>query len=138
MKRFEKYSGFFTGLLLVAAALYFLYSKGIIFANFESVAPSTAYEMIESDPQAVVLDVRTQQEYRQDGHLQKALLIPVQELGKRLGELEPYKKRKIFVYCRSGHRSVKAARMLADSGFVPINIEGGINAWKRKGLPVVR
>ncbi|NPA81990.1 MAG: rhodanese-like domain-containing protein [Epsilonproteobacteria bacterium] len=44
--------------------------------------------------------------------------------------------RKIIVYCRSGHRSVKASRILEENGFHPININGGIKEWKRNNLPV--
>ncbi len=138
MKKFGNFSNFFVGGLLLLAGLYFLYSKGIIFANFESVKPAAAYEMIKKDPDIVILDVRTEQEYRQDGHLKGAKLIPLQELGKRLSELEPYKKREILVYCRSGHRSVKASRLLADRGFKPLNIEGGIIGWKHAALPTLK
>jgi len=135
MKRFGSFSNFIVGVVLLLAGLYYLYSKGIILADFESVKPAVAYEMIKKDPDIVILDVRTEQEYRLDGHLKGAKLIPLQELGERLSELEPYKKREILVYCRSGHRSVKASRLLADRGFRPLNIEGGIIGWKSAALP---
>ncbi|WP_456403070.1 rhodanese-like domain-containing protein [Hydrogenimonas sp.] len=138
MKQLGKYSNFLTGLFVIAAGIYFLYSKGIIFANFESVTPEAAYRLVQSDRNVTLLDVRTAQEYRQDGHLAGALLIPVQELKSRLPELEPYRSKRILVYCRSGHRSVKASRILADAGFHPVNLEGGIGNWRRHGLPVKR
>ncbi len=138
MKKFGNFSNLFVGLLLLIAGLYFLYSKGIILANFERVKPAVAYEMIKKDPDIVVLDVRTDQEYRQDGHLKGAKLIPLQDLEERLGELEPYKKREILVYCRSGHRSVKASRLLADRGFKPLNIDGGIIGWRDAALPILK
>ena len=125
--------------VLLAGGLYFLYLKGYILANFESLTPKQAYEMIQNDPDVVVLDVRTPQEYA-EGHLQGSTLVPVQTIDRALGEgkLEPLKGKKIVVYCRSGVRSVKASRKLADHGFVPYNVKGGINAWKSEGLPVVR
>ncbi len=136
MKKFGNFSNLFVGMLLLIAGLYFLYSKGIILANFESVKPAVAYELIKKDPDIVILDVRTEREYRQDGHLKGAKLIPLQQLEERMDELEPYKKREILVYCRSGRRSVKASRLLAERGFRPINIKGGITDWRGAALPV--
>ncbi|BDY12624.1 rhodanese-like domain-containing protein [Hydrogenimonas cancrithermarum] len=118
-----------------AVLLYFLYAKGIIFANFESVTPKRAYEMIQNDPDVVILDVRRPEEYR-EGHLEGARLIPVQELDRRLADLEMLKHKTILVYCRSGIRSVMASRKLAANGFKPYNLKGGINAWKNEGLPL--
>jgi len=64
MKRFGSFSNFIVGVVLLLAGLYYLYSKGIILADFESVKPAVAYEMIKKDPDIVILDVRTEQEYR--------------------------------------------------------------------------
>ena len=125
--------------VFVIAVLYFLYIKGYIFANFESVTPRQAYEMIQSDPNVVVLDVRTPEEYAQ-GHIEGAKLVPVQKLDRYLGEgkLEREKRKKLLVYCRSGVRSVMASRKLADHAFQPYNIKGGINAWRSERLPTTR
>ncbi len=82
------------------------------------------------------LDVRTAKEYT-EGHIQGAVLIPVQELEKRLAEVP--KDRRVYVYCHSGRRSVTASNMLVKGGFTNIeNIKGGIVAWKRAGYPVVK
>lgn len=121
----------------VALVLYLLYTKGLIFANFESVTPQQAYEILRKDPEAVVLDVRTPQEYAQ-GHVKDAKLVPLQVLEGRLKSLEPLKKKPLLVYCRSGHRSAAASRILADHGFKPLNVKGGINRWVAEGLPVTR
>ncbi len=124
-------------LFVGAAGLYFLYLKGYLFANFESVSPKEAYEMIQNDPETAVLDVRTPGEYAQ-GHIATARLVPVQRLGEALqkGELKDLRGKKIVVYCRSGMRSAAASRALADRGFKPYNVLGGINAWRGDGLPV--
>lgn len=83
--------------------------------------------MIAQDSTVVVLDVRTREEYGSaTGHLQRSLLIPVQELEQRIEELAPYKERKIIAYCRTGKRSGKAADLLAKHGFTVLNMEGGI------------
>jgi phage shock protein E len=82
------------------------------------------------------LDVRTPDEYN-DGHIQGAVLIPVQELEKHLAEVP--KDKRVYVYCHSGRRSVTASNILVEGGFSNIeNIEGGIVAWKKAGYPVVK
>ena len=81
-----------------------------------------------------MLDVRTPEEYA-EGHIPGAVLIPVQELEQRLGEVP--KDRQVYVYCRSGVRSVQASKILAGAGFTHIeNVEGGIKAWQAAGFPI--
>jgi rhodanese-related sulfurtransferase len=123
-------------LLAAGALLFYLYMKGYIFANFESVNVKEAQAMIENEKNIAILDVRTPEEYRRDGHLSNAVLIPVQQLKKEIGRLEPLREKKLIVYCRSGSRSAMASRMLANMGFHPINVRGGISAWKEEGLPL--
>jgi rhodanese-related sulfurtransferase len=92
---------------------------------------SQAKQMINSDPDLVILDVRTQAEY-DSGHIQNATLIPVTELTGRLGESD--KQKEILVYCASGGRSATASQTLVDNGFSKVyNMLGGITAWKSAG-----
>jgi len=121
--------------VLVVLGIYVLYSKGIIGANFESVSAKVAYEMLEKDDSNLsILDVRTPEEFKADGHLVGAKLIPVDQLAKNLNMLD--KSKTILVYCRSGSRSVYASRVLEKNGFTPLNMSGGINAWKSEKLPL--
>jgi rhodanese-related sulfurtransferase len=46
------------------------------------------------------------------------------------------KSKKVLVFCRSGNRSVSAARILESNGFTVINMNGGMNGWKNEKLPV--
>jgi rhodanese-related sulfurtransferase len=89
-----------------------------------------------SDPAVLLLDVRTPEEFT-SGHIGNSLLIPVQELEKRISELEPYRDRTIIAYCRSGNRSGVAAALLGKHGYKAVNMEGGILQWKKENLPVV-
>ena len=43
-----------------------------------------------------------------------------------------------YVYCRSGRRSLLAGEMLAKDGFTVVDLDGGILAWIKAGLPVVK
>ncbi|MGQ9887998.1 MAG: rhodanese-like domain-containing protein [Aggregatilineales bacterium] len=82
-----------------------------------------------------LLDVRTPEEFA-SGHLDGATNINVQELQSRLSEIP--RDRPVVLYCRSGNRSAQAARMLQAAGFTSVYDLGGIIAWERAGLPVVR
>jgi rhodanese-related sulfurtransferase/rubrerythrin len=77
-----------------------------------------------------LLDVRQPGEY-EEGHLPGAKLVPLADLGRRMGELD--RGRPTIVYCAIGGRSRVAAQMLASQGFGEIyNFSGGIRAWNSK------
>lgn len=77
----------------------------------------------ESDSTPVILDVRTEVEFN-DGHVESALNIPVDELRERLGELP--RDRRIAIYCRGGFRGHLASRMLRQNGWDNVvNVTGG-------------
>lgn len=121
---------------IILLGIYFLYKKGYILANFESLTPEQAYEMLKKgDKNITIVDVRTPEEQR-SGTLKKARLIPVHELKAKLGQLKDSQNKMIFVYCASGMRSVSAARMLSDNNFTVYNIKGGIEGWKGANLPL--
>ncbi len=104
-----------------------------------NVSPAQAEEAIRADSSMVILDVRTLEEYRsQTGHLQGALLLPVQELEQRISELEQYKDRTLMVYCRVGNRSRFAQMILEAHGFSAANMTGGIVQWNDERRPIVR
>ena len=61
------------------------------------------------DPETVVIDVRTKEEY-QGGHIEQSLHIPVDELRERLNEVP--KGKTIYTYCKIGLRGYVAVRIL--------------------------
>jgi len=84
----------------------------------------------------MLLDVRTVEEYKA-GHIPGAKLMPVDILDKHLADIP--KDKQVYVYCHSGKRSARAAKLLAGHGFTNIeNVQGGIEAWKAAGYPVVK
>jgi len=111
----------------------YAYSKGWILANFKSITPLEAHELLKDTKGTLLLDVRTPMEFKQES-IKGAILIPLHELPNNLKKLEKYKEHKILVYCRSGNRSVTASRILAKNGFLPLNVKGGINRWKNLGI----
>jgi rhodanese-related sulfurtransferase len=106
-------------------------------ADWQRVDVEEFDQAIEENESAFLLDVRTQTEWEQDGHLENATLIPHSELEEREGELPSEKDTMILLYCRSGNRSQDAAQTLVDLGFTNIiELESGINGWKDAGMTV--
>ncbi len=96
--------------------------------------PIQARDWLVQNPTGQLVDVRNPEEYAA-GHIPGSKRLPVQELGGRLGELR--KDKPILLYCHSGKRSQTASEFLEKNGFpIPFQIQGGITAWKSKGLPV--
>lgn len=101
---------------------------------YRQVSPAEAKEMMQSQSDYIILDVRTQAEYDQ-GHIPGAICIPNETIGS--GEIPalPDKAQLILVYCRSGNRSRQAAQKLADSGYTNIVEFGGILSWTGETVP---
>jgi rhodanese-related sulfurtransferase len=84
----------------------------------------------------LLLDVRTVAEFEgkddaKFGRLANAVNIPIQDLDKRMGELNKWKGRPIVVYCSHSHRSPRASYMLSQNGFQNVtNMLGGMSTWK--------
>ncbi|WP_249411024.1 rhodanese-like domain-containing protein [Nocardioides faecalis] len=80
-----------------------------------------------------VLDVRERREFR-EGHVPGAVNIPMGELARRLGELDPAVA--VHVVCASGNRSSAMVPVLVAAGYAAANVTGGTSAWTRSGRPV--
>ena len=79
---------------------------------------------------AVLLDVRTPQEYR-EGHIPGSKNVPLQQLDK-ISFVADNKNVPLFVYCYSGGRSRQAASMLQHMGYTNVQNIGGITAYQGK------
>ena len=82
-----------------------------------------------------MLDVRSEEEWA-IARLKGARLIPVGELAGRLGELG--RSRPLVVYCKTGVRGRRAAKLLVEAGFTEVrNLRGGIDRWAREIDPTI-
>ena len=81
-------------------------------------------------PNAVLLDVRTPQEY-QEGHIPGSKNIPLQAIDK-VSSVAGNKDTVLFVYCHSGARSRQAVGMLQRMGYTNVTNIGGIAAYSGK------
>ncbi len=91
--------------------------------------PMEANEQIDD---VFVLDVREQGEW-DAGHIDEAVHIPMGDLNARIDELP--KDQPIVAVCRSGNRSRAVTDALHRAGYTAHNLEGGMHAWQRAGLP---
>jgi hydroxyacylglutathione hydrolase len=84
--------------------------------------------------EALVLDVRSDQE-RAEGSIPGSQHVTLGELPRAMGGLE--KSRPVITVCGTGYRSSIAASLLAREGFRQVSsMDGGMNAWTHRGLPV--
>ena len=84
----------------------------------------------ESDENAVILDVRTKEEFS-EGFIANAINIDIQSGQDFVTEIETLdKNKKYYVYCRSGMRSAKACEIMNQLGFEnTYSLIGGITEW---------
>ena len=100
------------------------------------IEPATLSDKLSADPRPLVLDVRQPQEVMADGRVADSLLIPMNELPARIGELP--RDREIVAICKRGQRSWNVAQWLRQQGYDASSLSGGLDAWMAKGLPVSR
>lgn len=86
----------------------------------------------------LLIDVRTPEEFK-EGHLPNAININYfdKNFAQKINKLP--KSKNVYLYCKTGIRSEKAAKVLEKAGFTKTYmLEGGILAWKAAGRPIVK
>jgi len=81
-----------------------------------------------------LLDVREPDEWAV-GHAPEATHIPLGDLSQRTAEIPV--DQTIYVICRSGNRSGRAAQALNKAGWTAVNVAGGMQDWAAVGLPMI-
>lgn len=105
--------------------------------NVKSVSPGEFQELLSNSSDAIVLDVRTPEEFSA-GRLENAININYYDtdFNSQLDNLD--KNKTVFVYCKSGGRSSGAAEVLAQKGFTEIiELKGGLLSWQANDMPLV-
>lgn len=97
-------------------------------ASFSNITPEEAKKRMDSEKDIILLDVRTKEEY-ETGHIKGSMLIPVDILRVEAEKNLKDKDSSIFIYCRSGNRSVTAANILVELGYKNVYNLGGIKDW---------
>jgi rhodanese-related sulfurtransferase len=131
----------------------------------KDLAPPEAWKILQSDPAAVLLDVRSRMEYDYVGHVPDSVFVSLKEppdwqsepefvanVKRALAECRPGQvpeELTILALCRSGARSMRAAEELVNNGFKQVfNVSEGFegdrdeqghrnstNGWRFHGLP---
>lgn len=126
-----RYSGFILAVALSVPSAFAVAEP----VKAESLSPAQA-DSLYTDNKVLIIDVRENDEWKNQ-HIPNAIHIPLGQLTKRLPELEPYKNSTIVTQCRTGKRSLQALKLLKSAGFTQVyNMEGGLVAWQKTGLPV--
>jgi rhodanese-related sulfurtransferase len=96
--------------------------------SYTNISPKDALDVIKGDNKAVLIDVRTPEEFSVI-RIPGSLLIPDYEIKDKIADVVPDKDTTIIVYCRSGNRSRSAAKTLIDMGYTKVFDLGGIIDW---------
>ena len=97
-------------------------------AVYVNITAEEAKQIMDSQEDCIILDVRTQEEYDQ-GHIPGAIVISHEEIAEKAEDVLTDKDQLILVYCRSGRRSKIAAEALVELGYTNIKEFGGIVDW---------
>jgi rhodanese-related sulfurtransferase len=107
--------------------------SSIGFDGFKNITVIELQEMMKRD-NLILLDVRTDAEIAR-GKIPKGGSLPLHMLPLRLGGMD--KGATTVFYCQTGGRSAQAAAFAVANGFTDAyNLQGGISAWARAGLPI--
>jgi rhodanese-related sulfurtransferase len=103
--------------------------------GFRIVRPPVAFEILRDNPEILIVDLRTEEEFHGPlGHLKAALNIPLADLEDRLDALVPVVRTGFLVYCRDDECGLAGMRTLGTHGFrYAFLLEGGIDAWLAHG-----
>jgi len=129
-----------TGLIALAllAAVAFLPRLITRLRQGPTLSVTELRQKLDEPADLLLLDVRTAMDFNGDqGHIDRALNLPLEELAERLDELPVRREGSIAIICRTDRRSARAARTLTAAGFTDVHVvRGGMTAWRKHGWPV--
>ena len=129
---------FLFGLLLLMPSCTSTEKKEASENKIVDLAPDDFKSTLASTPDAVLVDVRTPDEFS-EGIIEGAINIDFKDpsFGEKINALD--KSKPYFVYCLSGKRSGDAAKQMDSVGFKSIYLlKGGYKDWKNAGLETAR
>ncbi len=104
--------------------------------TFKKLSPDEAWELTTKDSRAMVIDVRTYEEYR-SGHIEGSVCIPLNDISNNPFSISENKKTPIILYCLMGYKSTVAAQILIDAGYSRIYTIPGIEQYKYNLCPEI-
>lgn len=97
--------------------------------DYKHLTHEDAQRIIKSNPDAIILDVRTPEEYDKK-HIANAVLVPVEDLIKGDFSKLPDKNAPILIYCWTGRRAEDSAKILIENGYTNVYEFGGLIDWE--------
>lgn len=102
----------------------------------KNVSVMQLHDALQTDGQTNVLDVRTPGEVS-EGHVEGSINADINGNSFDSDVQGIDKSAPVYVYCRSGHRSMMASEKLIEMGYTDVrNVKGGFMAWMESGYPV--
>ena len=109
-----------------------IYDAGGAPMTYKMVSMAEGLEIAKNNPDAIIVDVRRDDEYKA-GHIPGAVLLTMETItAETAAKVLPHKNQMILIYCRSGKRSKIAAQNLLDLGYTNLIEFGGILDYKGK------
>jgi len=131
---------------LAAFACAFLFRPSILRAQgatgvYPNLSPAEARELLgkrSADPRFVLLDIRTPEEFS-EGRIEGAVMIDYLSPSFRDEIAKLDRSKSYLVYCRTGHRTKGALKVMRELGFPNVSVlAGGITKWKEAGFATAR
>jgi len=97
--------------------------------SYKNISHEDAARIMNSGQNALVLDVRTVEEYEKK-HIPGAVLVPIDQIKNGRFDKLPDKNQIILVYCWTGRRAEDAAKILSQNGYKYVYNFGGIVDWQ--------
>jgi rhodanese-related sulfurtransferase len=104
----------------------------------KSASVQETFDILNKNKDAVMIDVREPAEVDEIAPA-VGLFFPMSQINPETfaEDCKVHPDQPIFLFCRSGNRSMRVAEALAEQGFKDLtNVTGGIVAWKNQGLPL--
>lgn len=119
--------------LLLSATAAFAQDKPEV--KCAEISAQDFYSNVTIDPSIKIIDVRMRSEVK-GGRIANSINIPLsKKLSRKAKSLD--REATYYFYCIGGARSCRAASQYAEAGFRHVySLKGGINGWKKEGLPV--
>lgn len=107
------------------------------FGRVPEITPDDLLRRLGEPDAPLVVDVRTALEFRA-GHIAAARHVPLPALAAAIPSLARSAPTAVVAVCKTAHRSIPAVRILQRAGLTVLQLAGGMDRWRRCGLPVVR
>lgn len=97
--------------------------------KYSKILPKEVHSKLSDGEKLFLLDVRTNEEYREN-HIPQSISLPLQQLKSNIEKIVSSKDAEIVLYCQSGTRAAEGCRLLSAMGYTNIKNMGGIMSWK--------